>query len=97
MHSVKESSSLVNHSEMTRAEYIEVFLKEIERLKPRLDCDRTHAIALDYDSLCLLLSVGDCRAKVFVEHLNPDPAKAAKEAFETWRLTRARGNFEIEE
>ena len=38
-----------------------------------------HAISYEKDSLCTLISLGDARAKVFVQELDPDPTKAAED------------------
>ena len=68
--------------------YLRAFFKELNKLKPPQSWARSHAITYQKNSLCILISVGDCRRKVFVEKLDPDPAVAAEKALELWERAK---------
>jgi hypothetical protein len=66
-------------------DYLRGFFKELERIKHRESWHVTHALTYRQSSLCVLISTGDFRRKVFVQDLNPDPVKAAGEVFVQWQ------------
>lgn len=70
---------------MSPTEYLRTFLEELERAKPREICDLSHAIALQDGKLCVLLSLGDVRARLYVKELNPDPVRTAEAVVANWR------------
>jgi hypothetical protein len=65
--------------------YLRTFFRELDRLKPPQLWARSHAITYQQASICVLISVGDCRRKVFVESLDPDPSEAAQKVMAAWR------------
>jgi hypothetical protein len=65
-------------------EYLITFFKRLEGLTQRRGCDVSNAITTHEGSLCVLVSMGDVRARVPVQELDPDPARAAEAVFERW-------------
>lgn len=70
---------------MSPTEYVRTLLEELERVRPRNNYDLSHAIALQNGRLCVLLSLGDFRARFYLEDLDPDPVKAADAVGAKWR------------
>ncbi len=70
------------------SQYLRTFFRELNLLTPPQSSDMSHAITYQRDSLCLLISVGDCRRKIFIDELDPDPAVAAGKALELWKRVR---------
>ena len=68
--------------------YLQAFFQELNRLKPPQSWARSHAITYQRDSLCILISVGDCRRKIFVAELAADPAAAAEKGLELWERVK---------
>lgn len=77
------------------AEYLRRFFSELERLKRPLSCDVSHAIGFRDGKLYVLMSVGDCRERVYVQDLDRDPASAAQDVYVLWQ-TIPRVDEEIE-
>jgi hypothetical protein len=73
---------------MTSSDYIRSFLEELERAKPRESYSLSHAIALQNGKLCVLLSLGDARAKIYMEELDPNPVRAAESVAGEWRTLK---------
>jgi hypothetical protein len=75
---------------VTTSEYLRTFLNELDRLKPPHSWGLSHAISSQEDSLCVLISLGDGRERVFVKELDPDPVKAAGNVVAQWKGQRDR-------
>jgi len=67
------------------AEYLRRFFSELEKLKRRESYYVSHAIGFPDERLCVLVSIGDFRERVYVEHLDEDPLSAAQKVFQTWQ------------
>lgn len=61
-------------------DYLNRFFQELEKIKPRNSYDVSHGMAFHKGSLCVLISVGDVRARIAIDKLDPDPLKAADNA-----------------
>jgi hypothetical protein len=59
-------------------EYLLSFFRALEDLHRRTPGDVSHAIGYEDGTLYTLLSVGDCRLRVAIQELDPDPVKAAE-------------------
>ena len=70
---------------MTHDEYLGSFFAELERLQPVRSWGLSHAIAYEDGGLHVLVAMGDARAKVRVQELDPDPVKLATAVIEIWR------------
>lgn len=66
-------------------EYLTSFFKTIATLSERSGCDVSDAIAYRDGALCVLISMGDVRARVPVNDLHPDPVQAARLVVDRWR------------
>ena len=69
-------------------QYLSAFFRELNRLKPPQSRAMSHAITYQRESLCVLISVGDCRRKVFVEEIDRDPVVAAEKALKLWERVK---------
>lgn len=69
-------------------EYLRRFFSELEKLKGRESYYVSHAICFPDKRLCVLVSIGDFRERVYVEHLNEDPLSAAQKVSQTWQAKR---------
>jgi hypothetical protein len=58
-------------------DYLHTFFRELEETKSA-GAGLSHAIVLENGSICVLIGMGDCRARVPVNTLDPDPQKAAE-------------------
>ena len=67
------------------AEYLRQFFAELEKLKPREGHYVSHAITFRDEQLCVLLSRGDSRERVYVHSLDEDPLSAARKVFRIWQ------------
>jgi len=81
---VKQSGS-GKRPAMEPEQYVRTLLEELERAKRSLGYGLPHAIALDRDSFCVLLGIGDVRVRLPVDSLDPDPKKAAEKVVIAWR------------
>jgi hypothetical protein len=77
------------------SEYLKRFFTEFENLKHRPSHHVSHAISFRDGRLCLLMSRGDCRERVYVEVLDENPHNAARQVFELWQ-TKIHDDEEIE-
>ena len=66
-------------------EYLITFFKTLGSLTQRKEYDVSNAITYHRGSLYVLISMGDVRARVPVQELDPDSVEAAKAAVERWR------------
>lgn len=55
---------------MTSSDYIRSFLEELERAKQRESYSLPHAIALQKGTLCVLLTLEDAPAKIYMQELD---------------------------
>lgn len=67
------------------AEYLRQFFTELEKVKPRASYYVSHAISFRDDQLCVLVSLGDFRERVYVDSLDEDPLTAAHNVFQAWQ------------
>jgi hypothetical protein len=77
------------------AEYLRRFLSELEKLKGRESHYVSHASSFPDERLCVLVSIGDFRERVYVEDLDVDPLSAAQKVFQTWQA-KLRNDEDIE-
>jgi hypothetical protein len=78
--------------------YLRSFFQALENLKQGDQFGVSHAIAYQEESLCVVLSLGDCRLKVSVEEFDPDPVKAAEIVVTQWKsMSRDEVNMAIQE
>jgi hypothetical protein len=66
-------------------DYLITFFKTLDSLTERQSYDASNAIIFDKQSLCVLVSMGDVRAKIPVKELDPNPAKAAELVVAKWK------------
>jgi hypothetical protein len=59
-------------------DYLNQFFQELERIKPRDSWAVSHGIAFHEGPLCVLISIGDVRARIAIDKFDPDPLKAAE-------------------
>ena len=76
-------------------EYLLRFFAELEKVKPRKICDVSHASSFQDERLCVLLSIGDFRERVYVEDLEEDPLSAAQRVVQLWNA-KLHGDEDIE-
>lgn len=69
---------------MNHDEYLENFFSELERLQPAEDVGLSHAIAYEHGRMYVLVGMGDARAKVHIQKLDPDPIRMAAAVMEMW-------------
>lgn len=67
------------------SEYLRQFFTELEKVKPRASYHVSHAIGFHDDQLCVLVSLGDSRERVYVDSLDEDPLTAARKVFQVWQ------------
>jgi hypothetical protein len=77
------------------AEYLRRFFTELEKVKPRESYYVSHAITLRDGQLCILVTRGDSRERVYVDSLDEDPLSAAQKVFQTWQA-KLHDNEDIE-
>jgi hypothetical protein len=77
------------------AEYLRQFFTELEKVKPRANYCVSHAISSRDGDLCVLVSLGEFRDRVYVDSLDEDPLTAAQKAFRAWQA-RLRTDEDIE-
>jgi hypothetical protein len=77
------------------AEYLRRFFSKLEKLKGRESYYVSHAIGFPDEQLCVLVSIGDFRERVYVDHLDEDPLSAAQEVFHLWQ-TKLHNDEDIE-
>ena len=65
--------------------YLMTFFETLGSLTERNEYDVSNAIAYHRGSLYVLISMGDVRARVPVQELDPNPVEAAKEAVDRWK------------
>jgi hypothetical protein len=65
--------------------YLMTFFETLGSLTERNEYDVSNAIAYNRGSLYVLISMGDVRARVPVQELDPNPVEAAKEAVDRWK------------
>ena len=65
--------------------YLMTFFETLGSLTERKEYDVSNAIAYHRGFLYVLISMGDVRARVPVEELDPNPVEAAKEAVDRWK------------
>jgi hypothetical protein len=70
---------------MTHDDYLRTFFAEMEKLQPANTHEVSHAIAFEDGVLYALVSMGDARAGVRVQELDPDPVKMAAAVVGIWR------------
>ncbi len=66
-------------------EYLQHFFSALDRLKIRESYYVSHAIGFPGERLCVLVSIGDFRERVYIDHLDDDPLAAAQEVFQLWQ------------
>jgi hypothetical protein len=67
------------------SEYLRRFFSELDMLKLHESSEPTHAISIRDERICVLVSSGDFRVRVFVDDLDQDPSIAARRAFQLWQ------------
>ena len=77
------------------SEYLRSFFTALDRLKVRESFSPTHAISVRDGRICVLVSSGDFRVRVFVDDLDQDPSIAAERAFQLWQ-TRVHRDEDVE-
>lgn len=82
----REFSGILPTTDPSR--YLSAFFQELNRLKPPKSWALSHAITYQQNSLCILIGVGDCRRKIFVEELDRHPAVAAENALNLWESVK---------
>lgn len=65
-------------------QYLINFFEALMRLSQRSEDDLPHKIDYEYGSLCVLVNMGDLWARIPLEGLDEDPAKAAENVFRRW-------------
>jgi len=70
---------------MSQDEYLRSFFAELGKLQPGNKHGVSHAIACEHGELYALVSMGDARAKVRLQEVDPDPVKMAAAVVEMWR------------
>jgi hypothetical protein len=70
---------------MSFDEYLRNFFIELGRLQPGNKHGVSHALAYEDGTLYALVSMGDARAIVAVEEVDPDPVQMAAKVVELWR------------
>jgi hypothetical protein len=70
---------------MSHDEYLRSFFAELEKVQPASLHGVSHAISYEDGVLYALVSMGDVRARVRVQELDPDPVKTAAAVAEMWR------------
>ena len=75
--------------------YLRRFFTELDKLKVRESFSPTHAISIHDERICVLVSSGDFRVRVYMDNLDQDPAIAAQQAFQLWK-TRVLRDEDVE-
>lgn len=78
------SEAAVQKASGSTTGYLLRFFTKLEKVKPRKICDVSHAISFQDERLCVLLSIGDFRERVYVEDLEEDPLRAAQRVVQLW-------------
>jgi uncharacterized cupin superfamily protein len=69
---------------MSHDEYLKSLFAELERLQPGKSAGLSHAIAYEDGVLYALVSMGDVRAKIRTQELDPDPIQMATAVIAMW-------------
>lgn len=80
---------------MSQDEYSPSFFAELGKLQPGNRHGVSHAIAYEDEDLYALVSMGDARAKVRLQEIDPDPVRMAAAVVERWRSC-LRGNLVLD-
>lgn len=72
-------------AKMSHDEYLRTFFVELARLQPGNRHGVSHAIAFEDGRIYALVSMGDARAVVEVEEVDPDPLQMAAKVVALWR------------
>lgn len=70
---------------MSYDEYLRTFFIELGKLQPSNKHGISHALAYEDGTLYALVSIGDARAIVALEEVDPDPVTMAAKVVELWR------------
>lgn len=85
----------IHHPEYRIGEYLRRFFIELDKLKPAKSFSLSHAMSFRDEGLCVLVSNGDLRRRVYIDALDQDPSNAAGQVFQLWK-TKLRKDEDIE-